>query len=80
MVVATAGVITVAVVIITVGAEAEAIIMAGGTTTTGKRHYDPEIGVGDHVDTDAKHLRELEDQPSSWDGVERERNSSNLRR
>jgi hypothetical protein len=38
MVVATAGVITAAVVIITVGAEAEAIIMAGDTITTGKRH------------------------------------------
>ena len=46
MVVATAGVIAAAVVIITAGAEAEAITMAGGTITTGKRHYCPEIGVG----------------------------------
>ena len=45
MAVATAGVIAAAVVIITVGAEAEAITMAGGTITTGKRHYCPEIGV-----------------------------------
>ena len=46
MAVATGGVITAAVVIITAGAEAEAITMAGGTITTGKRHYCPEIGVG----------------------------------
>ncbi|EIG57537.1 hypothetical protein [Bradyrhizobium sp. WSM1253] len=52
MVVATAGVITVGVVIITVGAEAEVIIMAGGTITTGERHDCPEIGVGTDVNTD----------------------------
>lgn len=46
MAVATGGVIAAAVVIITAGAEAEAITMAGGTITTGKRHYCPEIGVG----------------------------------
>lgn len=38
MEVAMGGVIMVAVVIITVGAEAEAITMAGGTITAGKRH------------------------------------------
>lgn len=38
------GVITAAVVIISVGAEAEAITLAGGTMTTGNRH--DEIGVG----------------------------------
>ncbi|MCK1302358.1 hypothetical protein IVB33_17135 [Bradyrhizobium sp. 24] len=57
MAVATGWVIAAAVVIITVGAEAEAIIMAGSTITTGKRHYCPEIGV--------KHIREFEDQLSS---------------
>jgi hypothetical protein len=46
MAVATGGVIAAAVVIITAGAEAEAITMAGGTITTGKRHYCPEIEVG----------------------------------
>jgi hypothetical protein len=35
------GVIAVAVVIITVGAEAEAITMAGGIITAGKRHERP---------------------------------------
>jgi hypothetical protein len=38
MAVAMGGVIAADVVIITVGAEAEGIIMAGGTITTGKRH------------------------------------------
>lgn len=38
MAVAMAGVIAAAVVIITVGAEAEAITMAGGIITAGKRH------------------------------------------
>lgn len=47
MAVAMDGVIGAAVVIITVGAEAEAITMAGGTITTGKRHQCPKIGVGD---------------------------------
>ena len=44
MAVAMDGVIGAAVVIITVGAEAEAITMAGGTITTGKRHQCPKIG------------------------------------
>jgi hypothetical protein len=66
MAVATGGVIAAAVVIITAGAEAEAITMAGGTITTGKRHYCPEIGVGDRpLIWTAKHIRELEDQLSS---------------
>ncbi|MBM7481283.1 MULTISPECIES: hypothetical protein [Bradyrhizobium] len=39
MAVATGGVIAAAVVIITAGAEAEAITMVGGTIATGKRHY-----------------------------------------
>lgn len=66
MAVATAGVIAAAVVIITAGAEAEAIIMAGGTITAGKRHYCPEIGIGDRRSVwTAKHIRELEDQLSS---------------
>jgi hypothetical protein len=43
MAVATGGVIAAAVVIITAGAEAEAIIMAGDIITTGNR---PEIGAG----------------------------------
>jgi hypothetical protein len=46
MAVATGGVIAAAVVIITAGAEAEAITMVGGTIATGKGHYCPEIGVG----------------------------------
>lgn len=46
-VVAMDGVIGAAVVIITVGAEAAAITMAGGTITSGKRHQCPKIGVSD---------------------------------